>query len=1325
MELGLSDIPYPGLRTFTRYEYDIFFGRDDHIEKMIDKLGRSNFLCVTGPSGCGKSSLARTGLFNALEAGFLAGQGSDWVICDLSPGTRPLERLCHGLARGIVVDDDDAELSSAQEDQVKEIEAFLKSYIDDISSDLNGAVVKTAGLRDRPIVVLVDQFEEIFRYAQTNRHEAARFVDVLLKTAGADSRIFIVITVRTEELAKCARYPGLTDEINRSQFLTPTLDRYQLQEAIEGPIKLFGGQIDPRLTVWMLNDLEKELDKLPLMQHALKLLYDRKVADVGMAERSGEPFVIGPDDFIEVNELPRGAELGTPGTHSALRTAMSNRLDRFYNRLPEELKLATPRAFCALTNISSHGRDIRNAVSLDELSRITGIARKDTARLVSVFADPGAAYLRVDGVLSADANPQIDVTHECVLRLWRRLQEEWLPDEIKNAQEFKELARRARTHATQENRKRSLLPWKNDDQLLRGSLLTHFRSWWKRTNPNDAWAKRHLEELQTELQIDTTEASGEALTFEAVEDFIKESKQAENRRIGVAVAAAGLVFATLLGGGLYWSSAQQEIESSRNLAIALLVPNESDRRPTSTMQKAIELAEAQNDRNAPVGRTTEIGSKLWEANSLSYERRRFVHAPGTPGRTMSAKFLPGGANIATITNEPVLRIWPVEDGSEPVAEFDLEDVFTFRFDERDNPIQLGRSLSITPDGRLAAIGTVRGSVALVDLETGEMRELYPGPDPWSKSSVLEVDFSADGTLLAAASLDKTVRLWNRPKGGGTNSWEPWSQQESIGFGASVYSVDLSEDGKLLAAGLGNGKVCIVEFELVSTICNDTGHLPGYAVKSVRFRPDKAVLVSGGNDDRVAIWEIARQSGSRSVLLPRLSPSFLWHESDIWDLDFDPDGRFLASVSWDGSVRVFDARTWKPLSVMRGHGNGTRSVDFGNESRFLVTGGGTDNTARIWSLFVPSSMEIGFSHRMPSFGGYGSADHLGYVAFGPDAGSIAFTNGRSVFVKRPGSDVEELPVRDEKASSGDYTALAANDAGMIVATRGWPQLSVWLHVADEWKHATLPLPTGDISRYFERRPLALSRDGNILAFGVINDTRRFGVGICQLDFDESGFACNLSGEGMAEIELLPVSDGNLDAGCARQNKGQPSALALSNDGTKLAVGGTECAVRRFDLKDTDGTSGDLLLGHVGSIRSLDFSPDGKRIASSSTDWTSRIWTEGEEESLWLKGAHDSTINSARFSPSGQKVVTVSNDERLVVWDAETAEKWLTLSGHNSTILSLDIGETDDGRVLMATGTSGGEINVMQLFEDDAEVRAKSMAYLDDLEGKTAGRNGASR
>jgi hypothetical protein len=92
-----SASPYPGLRPFRSDEADIFFGREEQIDNLLERLQRSRFLSVVGPSGCGKSSLVRAGMIAAIEAGFMAAAGSAWRIAEMRPGDRPMARLAQAL----------------------------------------------------------------------------------------------------------------------------------------------------------------------------------------------------------------------------------------------------------------------------------------------------------------------------------------------------------------------------------------------------------------------------------------------------------------------------------------------------------------------------------------------------------------------------------------------------------------------------------------------------------------------------------------------------------------------------------------------------------------------------------------------------------------------------------------------------------------------------------------------------------------------------------------------------------------------------------------------------------------------------------------------------------------------------------------------------------------------------------------------------------------------------------------------------------------------------------------------------------------------------
>jgi hypothetical protein len=237
-------LPYPGLRSFQRDESDLFFGREGTVNDMINRLRPNHFLAVLGTSGSGKSSLVRIGLLDGLELGLLAEAGSRWRIVDFAPGANPMRSLARELVR----------LSGGAEIDVDFLEAFLqrgpRSLIEWCK---DGHLSKGANL-----LLLVDQFEELFRYQDYAERQAAEaFVALLIESARSrEVPIYAVITMRSEYLGACALIEGLAEIINDGQFLTPRLNRDQCREAIVGPAAVCGTVIEPDLVNRLLNDLE-------------------------------------------------------------------------------------------------------------------------------------------------------------------------------------------------------------------------------------------------------------------------------------------------------------------------------------------------------------------------------------------------------------------------------------------------------------------------------------------------------------------------------------------------------------------------------------------------------------------------------------------------------------------------------------------------------------------------------------------------------------------------------------------------------------------------------------------------------------------------------------------------------------------------------------------------------------------------------------------------------------------------------------------------------------------------------------------------------------
>jgi conflict system STAND superfamily ATPase len=236
--------PFPGLRPFRHEEADLFFGRDRQSDELVRRLAGRRFLAVLGTSGSGKSSLVRAGLLPSLEGGLMAEAGAHWLTAILRPQDDPIGFLARALVEAGVL----AKLDLSEAAAAEVVETTLRR-----SSLGLVEVARLARLAPHEnLLVLVDQFEEIFRFAglasQLGEDEAKAFVKLLLVASQqTELPVYVLITMRSDFLGDCDRFPGLPETITDSPYLIPRLSRDELQAAITGPVGVRGGRIAPGL----------------------------------------------------------------------------------------------------------------------------------------------------------------------------------------------------------------------------------------------------------------------------------------------------------------------------------------------------------------------------------------------------------------------------------------------------------------------------------------------------------------------------------------------------------------------------------------------------------------------------------------------------------------------------------------------------------------------------------------------------------------------------------------------------------------------------------------------------------------------------------------------------------------------------------------------------------------------------------------------------------------------------------------------------------------------------------------------------------------------
>lgn len=448
--------PFPGLRPFEAEEDYLFFGREKQIDELLRRLRSNRFLSVVGTSGSGKSSLVRSGLIPALHGGFLAMAGSSWRVLMFRPGEDPIGHLASSLDAPDVLGTA-GELASTNR-------VLLEATLRRGTLGLVDAVRQARIPPHDNILVVVDQFEELFRFRQSRRLEDSRdesvtFVKLLLEaTQQHEVPIYVVLTMRSDFIGDCMRYSGLPEAVNSGQYLVPRMTREQLRSAITGPVAVGGGQIALRLVLRLLNDLGENQDQLPLLQHALMRTWED-----WQSHRLGQ----------EPIDLANYEAIGT------IRSALSLHAEEAYaegNSVshPE----ITERMFKALTDTFSDHRGVRRPTSVHALAAICEASEADVVRIIEIFRRPGRCFLMPPVSVRLDSTSIIDLSHESLMRCWTRLLK-WADEEKVSASVYVRLSQAA--------------SWFDEGTagLWRNPELEFGLRWQERYRPTLAWANRY------------------------------------------------------------------------------------------------------------------------------------------------------------------------------------------------------------------------------------------------------------------------------------------------------------------------------------------------------------------------------------------------------------------------------------------------------------------------------------------------------------------------------------------------------------------------------------------------------------------------------------------------------------------------------------------------------------------------------------------------------------------------------------------------------------------------------------------------------------------
>lgn len=1108
--------PYVGLAAFGTEDADRFFGREAVVGKLLRRLTERRFLALFGSSGEGKTSVLRAGLVPA----FTAERSAPWLV--LTPGPDPVEELAVHLAR----------LTRHTPGQVHA----------DLLAGPHGLHLTARHLladrdADVDLLVVVDQFEEVFTLCTSVERRNA-FLSLLLTAVNAEnSRVRVVLGVRSDFYPHCARYPDLTEALDGAQVLLGAMTTDEFRHAVTRPATTSGCTLEGALLTQLVADAAGRTGTLPLVSHALLETWRRR----------------------------RGNTLTLNGYHAAggIRTALAQTAEQVYTALTEPRRHLARQILLRLTAPGDGTEDTKRRATRDELHALDDDVTPVLDALVS-------------SRLVMVGDNTVEITHEALFQAWPRLRG-WLAED----RDGQRLQRQLTEAAT---------IWTDLDHdpgtLFRTTRLATTTAWVDRTRP--ALTDRERDFLKHSRTAETRERhavrhrrqvllAGVAVLLIAITAVVvpMELQRQETERIETSRRLAT-------------QPTRNSTEAARNALEAYSIHPTVEAR-TSVLNAAVKKQgehthiqvtdeELSATTLAPDGNLAArvMGGRVsvWNTATLDHVVELSAAVPFRPetgpafspdGQLLAAGDSAGDITIWRMGDHSVMGVIPTGSGVSELAfspdgrtlivagwphRITLWDVETRRkTGELSGPKAARQVLAISADGRTLATSGASGWVELWDLPSrSRTAELRIGP-----GTVFEVAFAPDGRLLAAAGEDGDVTLWNTA----TASLVARLTQHVGG----AYGVAFDPGGRVLASTGKDGRLVLWDVvkrvEAAAIDVDDVGqpansHLAG--LRDVAFgrngtlvaASSKSIHIWAGDllpkPDGVAIQAIQIDADGATVstldgrgvlttwrttpTLRRTGQRNLVDAGVRWATGaFSGDRRRLAVMHPDAPVSLFDVGVESPASTVPGWpapATQPRITAFSPDLRYaLGTGTGEPDIVR----------DLGQDGVPPVGGTLPGGDVLTSLAFLPGNRFLAVANVAGTVL------VTDVPTTATVATLQGHTGpveAAASPDGRLLATTGrdttvvlwdtttWQQVGRMSSHSDEvWRAAFSPdsklLATSDVGGNIvlwdvdsrtvwatltnpsrQAGLLAWSPDGSTLAIGDEADT----ITAWRLDVDRA-------------------------------------------------------------------------------------------------------------------------------------------------------------------------------------------------------------------------------
>lgn len=575
----------------------------------------------------------------------------------------------------------------------------------------------------------------------------------------------------------------------------------------------------------------------------------------------------------------------------------------------------------------------------------------------------------------------------------------------------------------------------------------------------------------------------------------------------------------------------------------------------------------------------------------------------------------------------------------------------------------------SPDSRFIAFGNGH-EVRVYSIPDFQLKRVLSG----HTNSVIAVDWSPDGKLIASSSADNTVRIWDAATG------VPGAVL--VGHSDRIDTVDWHPDSHRLASGSRDGAVRIWHSDgtpgPVLWGRRHRGAKENQPVNSVAWSPDGAQLATVGNAPFIRLWNAAgefqsavkTQIGSirsvewspngRQLLTSHFGPHVArlskadgtmsrvlkGHTDLVVSADWSHDGKQVLSSSWDNTIRIWNT-DGTPKSAIRGHDGDVYCAKWSPDDRWIASGG-IDRSIRLWS---------GDGQPGPVLPGHHS---LNNVAWSPD--------GRSFAV---GSDDDTIRIHDEKGVSQNIFDGSPGLGGSLAWSPDSRQI---VYGSSDQSVRIWNINSGKVGPILKRHlnldsKVSWNPNGRQIAY-TSGGSKKHSVRIWNLDGTDGPImdvprkkiyeiAWNPLGDRLALVGIdgilrLWQSDGT-EAGVF--NVGSLIAsVAWKSDGSQLACG---CDDGTIHIWQPDGHPARMLKGHDARVNSLAWSDEGSLIASGGRDNTVRLWTDDGRMLAVLIG-HTGAVRDVAWRPHTNKFLSCGQDATVLMWNAKTQRtEWMLL------------------------------------------------------------------